>query len=198
MDCKDRKPYRKTGSMHARLHSMRGRNNFRDPRPCCCLTGGSAIKDSHPVNSILLLPASKTCDLDLLLLSKVFAQLIASCQLESTNQSQHTKMPPAPPRVSNLQRRTITLLCFYFALTLNILVQEIFFAFSALRPHNYILASGALGIPISILSVKAHGWSTSEEGLNPFINLLLGSSGILALLFRSYMPANLKGWIRCD
>jgi hypothetical protein len=95
-------------------------------------------------------------------------------------------MPRPPPRVSNLQHRTITLLCFYFTLTLNILAQEVF-VIPALRPHSYILVGAVIGMPVGVLAVKAHGWATSEEGLEPLINLLLGSSGILAFLIRSYV-----------
>jgi hypothetical protein len=96
-------------------------------------------------------------------------------------------MPRPPPRVSNLQRRTITLPCFYFTLTLNVVAQEIFFVIPALRPHSYILVSAVIGMLVGVLAVKLHGWATSEEGLDPLINLLLGSSGILVFLIRNYV-----------
>ncbi|KAE9376468.1 hypothetical protein N431DRAFT_181068 [Stipitochalara longipes BDJ] len=84
-------------------------------------------------------------------------------------------MPPAAPRVSNLQRRTVTMLCFYFTFTFNLLSQEIIFNVHTPNKHDYSwLVSSLVGMFVGVLACQAHGWATSEEGLDPFINLLSG------------------------
>ncbi len=40
---------------------------------------------------------------------------------------------------------------------------------------------------VSILAIDSHGWAISEVGLDPFINLLLGSSGISKFFFGKYV-----------
>jgi hypothetical protein len=101
-----------------------------------------------------------------------------------------------PPHVTKLQRATITFLYLYFSTALHIITQGYLFSNPALYSSSWfqIIQFSRVAV-IGVITIKAHGFATSETGLDPFINGLLGGgSSYLAYWIQTHVAFNIKSW----